>query len=148
MAAARAPANPVDGRGRPTGSTAGAAAPVAPADDWQRGQRLWEERRAAWRSAGVAAASKPRRCGAARSRPRWHLALPARNRRSRRTARRSLAAARRRAVDLDVDAVVEAILFPDTYATLPEHCTLPQLVDVLNDLWVADGMEPHQEDRG
>mmetsp|Transcript_58536 Transcript_58536/g.132542 ORF Transcript_58536/g.132542 Transcript_58536/m.132542 type:complete len:108 (+) Transcript_58536:259-582(+) len=44
------------------------------------------------------------------------------------------------AVELDVDLVIDRIFSPDSTGELPHPVPLPQLIDLMTDLWEADGL--------
>ncbi|CAM9110438.1 unnamed protein product, partial [Phaeothamnion confervicola] len=65
---------------------------------------------------------------------RWEQA------RARWTSGGSRDAPRRRAKSMDVDQVIDTIFSGTSDGTLPSPVTLPQMVDLLVDLWEAEGL--------
>jgi hypothetical protein len=47
---------------------------------------------------------------------------------------------RQAAIDIEIDDVIDAIFTPEAAGRLPRPLPLPQMIDVLTDLWEADGL--------
>ena len=47
---------------------------------------------------------------------------------------------RQTAIDIEIDEIIDAIFTPEAGGKLPRPLPLPQMIDVLTDLWEADGL--------
>lgn len=128
------------GGGVARGPTGAAASRVAtdPAVRWAKQREAWRRptaSRARRRQARcVARGAEPSAVGCgAESRRRAGSMTPPR-----------LALRRSRTRPVDHDSIVETVLFSQFYPEFPSPVPLPQLVEVLSDLWSADGLPPQQ----
>mmetsp|Transcript_10109 Transcript_10109/g.12267 ORF Transcript_10109/g.12267 Transcript_10109/m.12267 type:complete len:86 (-) Transcript_10109:247-504(-) len=46
----------------------------------------------------------------------------------------------KRAVNVNIDLIIDRIFSPESDGTLPHAVPLPQLIDLMTDLWEADGL--------